>query len=101
SSGALTSTRPGCVAPSGRRIVTDTFPATTCTFVRIVSGATKKPVPYPALVSTRTTAGSARLITSSSGVDVAALAVTVAGIRVKGSAGDALTALECDGTASA
>src|SRR5438034_7706554 len=84
SSGAVASTRAGCVAPSGRRIVTETFPATTWTFVRIVSGATKKPVPYAPPASTRTTAGIARLITSSSdgtaGAPTAGVAALLAGM---------------------
>jgi hypothetical protein len=33
------------VAPSGRRTVTVEFDVITCTLVRIVSGATKKPLP--------------------------------------------------------
>src|SRR5216117_4090981 len=66
SSGAVVSTRAGCVTPSCRRIVTDMFPPTTCTLVRIVSGLTKNPDPEPSVVSTRTTAGNAAPMTSSS-----------------------------------
>src|SRR2546426_12556373 len=84
SSGAVASTRAGSVVPSGRRIVTETLPCTTCTFVRIVSGETKKPVPYAPLVSTRTTAGIARLITSSSEAGGGAETVAAWGIRVTG-----------------
>src|SRR5947209_6678009 len=76
SSGAVASTRPASGEPSGRRIVTDTLPVTTCTFVRIVSGDTKKPLPYAPPASTRTTAGSARLITSSSAATGATMVVT-------------------------
>src|SRR5206468_2533137 len=84
SSGAVASTRAVSVVPFGRRIVTETFPCTTCTFVRIVSGETKKPVPYAPLVSTRTTAGIARLITSSSEAGGGAETAAVSGIRAAG-----------------
>ena len=65
-SGAVAATRADSVVPSERRIVTDAFPVMTCTLVSSVSGATKKPLPVPALVSTRTTAGIARATRSSS-----------------------------------
>ena len=55
SSGADRSTRAVMVVPSGRRIVTLVLAPTTCTLVRIVSGATKNPLPKPVAVSTRTT----------------------------------------------
>src|SRR5436309_5767460 len=67
SSGARASTRAICVAPPARRIVTVLADPTTWTLVRIVSGEMKNPVPSPSFVSTRTTAGSDRLIRSSSG----------------------------------
>src|SRR5438876_687771 len=50
----------------------------------IVSGATKKPLPVPAPVSTRTTAGIARLITSSSDAYAASVGGTGCGRVVTG-----------------
>src|SRR6476619_385084 len=82
SSGAVASTRAASVVPSGRRIVTETLPCTTWTFVRIVSGETKNPVPYAPPASTRTTAGIARLITSSSATGDGAAAGVTAGTRL-------------------
>src|SRR3954469_2412052 len=92
SSGAVTSTCADSVAPPGRRIVTVVLPETTCTFVRIVSGATKKPVPKPPPASTRTTAGIDRLITSSSDSVVAALGTTAGCSAAAAAAFDAASA---------
>src|SRR3954468_21695360 len=92
SSGAVTSTCADSVAPPGRRIVTVVLPETTCTFVRIVSGATKKPVPKPPPASTRTTAGIDRLITSSSDSVVVGLGTTAGCSAAAAAAFDAASA---------
>ena len=73
-SAAVVSTRAAADEPPARRMVTDVLPETTWALVRIVSGATKKPLPVPDPVSTRTTAGIARLTTSSSDVGAASVA---------------------------
>ena len=65
-SGAVAATRATSVVPPARRMVTDPLLPTTCTLVSSVSASTKKPLPVPALVSTRTTAGITRPMTSSS-----------------------------------
>src|SRR5918995_4903840 len=98
-SGAVVSTRAGSVLPSGRRMVTELLEPTTWTLVRIVSGATKKPLPKPPLDSTRTTAGIARPITSSSDDGVAKAGIgaetaeastgtTMAGVTPASTSGD-------------
>ena len=55
------STRAVTVVPSMRRSLTNPSSFTTCTLVMMVSGRTKKPLPRPEEVSTRTTAGITRL----------------------------------------
>src|SRR6185369_13974121 len=100
--------RADVVLPSGRRIVTDPFLPTTWTLVRIVSGATKNPLPKLSAVSTRTTAGIARLMTSSREEGAAAGTAATGGtaasvIGTAGAAGEsALGGTEGDaGTGSA
>jgi hypothetical protein len=70
--------------------VTVELAPTTWTLVRIVSGAVKKPLPKPLGVSTRTTAGIARLITSSSPAGGAGagsvVATAVASVRFEAAA---------------
>ena len=72
--GADASTRAVVVDPSARRIVRLESEPTTWTFVRIVSGATKKPLPRPADDWISTTAGDNRVTRSSSDIAAAGAA---------------------------
>src|SRR5688572_8360508 len=64
-SGEVRSTRPCAVLPDERRTVTAAFVPTTWLLVTRTPGPTKNPLPRPSRVSMETTAGAARLITSS------------------------------------
>src|SRR4051812_13993523 len=67
-------------------MVTVAFDVTTCTFVRIVSAATKNPVPRAVLVWIVTTADDTRLTRSSSDATVASAAAACTGVGSRASA---------------
>src|SRR5256885_8900968 len=67
-------------------MVTVAFDVTTCTLVRIVSAATKNPVPRAVLVWIVTTADDTRLTRSSSDATVASAAAACTGVGSRASA---------------
>src|SRR5260221_2502305 len=97
--GADASTRAVVVDPSARRIVRLESEPTTWTFVRIVSGATKKPLPRPTDDWISTTAGDNRVTRSSS--DAAAAGAAAAGEAPSAAACFALDAASAAATRAA